>query len=321
MRIGVLNNLRAGRSQAQVHRLLRLLKDYPDVLHVETDQAGAVPDALADLARQEVNLLVVNGGDGTLQHALTEILEHNAFDGRVPQIAVLPGGRTNMTAKDIGTRGTPVTQLRHILEGAKAGTLGERVERRHVLRVEYGHQREVRCGMFFGAGVIHRAIDYLHANFPQGGGAQGALGSTLITATLVARLMMGKRDGLLTPDKAHILVDGELHEHGEFRLLMASTVHRLFAGMRPFWGSGHAGVRLTTMTPDARQLRRALPGILSGEPNAYMTTENGYSSCNAKRVDMRLNAGFTIDGEQFPGEEARAVSLTADHVVRFISGR
>ena len=51
MRVGVINNLRAGRSDRQVSRILGLLSDYPDVLHVETDQAGALPDAIADLSR------------------------------------------------------------------------------------------------------------------------------------------------------------------------------------------------------------------------------------------------------------------------------
>ena len=61
MRIAVLNNLRAGRSNAKVSRILSLLRSYPDVFHVETDSAHALPEVLAEIARQNVNLLVVNG--------------------------------------------------------------------------------------------------------------------------------------------------------------------------------------------------------------------------------------------------------------------
>jgi len=91
LRIGLLNNLRAGRSRDRVSNLLQFLKGHPDVVSVETDSALAVPEALSELARQDVDLLAVNGGDGTLQHALTEILGHRAFDGRVPLIAPLRG--------------------------------------------------------------------------------------------------------------------------------------------------------------------------------------------------------------------------------------
>ena len=51
MRIGLLNNLRAGRSTSRVTRLLQFLKSHPEVVSVETDSALAVPEALSELAR------------------------------------------------------------------------------------------------------------------------------------------------------------------------------------------------------------------------------------------------------------------------------
>ena len=99
MQIGLINNLRAGRNYKQVSRILGLLRSYPHVWHVETDRAGALPDAIADLARRKIDLLVVNGGDGTLQHTLTELLVDRPF-GKPPMIAPLAGGSANMTALD-----------------------------------------------------------------------------------------------------------------------------------------------------------------------------------------------------------------------------
>jgi diacylglycerol kinase family enzyme len=131
VRIAVLNNLRAGRSNAEVSRVLSLLRSYPDVLHIETDRAHALPEALLEIARQNVNLLVVNGGDGTLQFALTEILAGDDFE-RIPMIAPLRGGRTNMTALDLGARRNPVKGLRGLLEDARAGRLAERIVHRPV---------------------------------------------------------------------------------------------------------------------------------------------------------------------------------------------
>ena len=101
MRIALLNNLRAGSSGAQVSRMLEYLVHHPEVIHVETDRAGVVPDAIDSIADQEVDLLIVNGGDGTLQYALTEILTNEAFESP-PMVSPLCGGRTNMTASDFG---------------------------------------------------------------------------------------------------------------------------------------------------------------------------------------------------------------------------
>ena len=66
MQIGLLSNLRAGRSDAMTTRLLRYLRDFPEVATVETSAAAAVPEALAALAERDIDLLVVNGGDGTV---------------------------------------------------------------------------------------------------------------------------------------------------------------------------------------------------------------------------------------------------------------
>ena len=69
MRIGVLNNLKAGRSQ-RMTRILALLERNPGVVHVETNSAHVLPEVLAELLQHEIDLLVVNGGDGTLQYTL-----------------------------------------------------------------------------------------------------------------------------------------------------------------------------------------------------------------------------------------------------------
>ena len=129
MQIGLINNLRAGKSKRQVERILRLLRSYPHVLHVETDRAGALPDAIADLARRRIDLLVVNGGDGTLQHALTEILVNDPFE-RLPMIAPLRGGRCNMTALDLGTHRNPIRGLKALLDSAEAGRIRDQI--RHI---------------------------------------------------------------------------------------------------------------------------------------------------------------------------------------------
>ena len=165
MRIGLLNNLYAGRNAVQVERLLGFLRRHPDVLHVETDSADVVPEALADLARHEVDLLVINGGDGTLQFALSEILGNNAFEGRVPMIAPLRGGRTNMSASDLGALKDPVRGFAALIDDVENGRLAARISPRQVLRVNHSRNRPPQYGMFFGLGVIHRAIGLNHDLF------------------------------------------------------------------------------------------------------------------------------------------------------------
>jgi hypothetical protein len=316
VRIAVLNNLRAGRNDAEVSRVLSLLRSYPDVLHIETDRAHALPEALAEIARQNVNLLVVNGGDGTLQFALTEILASGEFE-RIPMIAPLRGGRTNMTALDLGAHRNPVKGLRGMLEDVRAGRLAERIVERPVLRLETMKGRDCQYGMFFGAGMIERAIGLTHRLFPSGK-SQGVLGATLVTLGLCARVAMRDTNGVVVPDKIGVLVNGEMIPHGEFYLAIASSLDRLFMKINPFWGQGDGGVRFTTMASTAKDMRSGIPGILRGKPKAFVTPENGYTSSNADKVELRLSCGFTIDGEVFEPVNDEVVTITADRRVTFV---
>ncbi len=316
MHIGLINNLRAGRSNKQVWRILNLLRSYPHVCHVETDRAGALPDAIADLARRKIDLLIVNGGDGTLQHTLTEILANDVFD-RMPMIAPLRGGRTNMTSLDLGAHRDPVKGLRAVLDAAGSGTLHERFEHRPVLRVAYDGGRETSYGMFFGVGMIHRAITLTHQLFPKGR-AQGSFGAGLVTAGLVVKAAVGSARGVLAPDKLQILLDGELMKGGEYHLAISTSLKRLFWGIQPFWGNEDSPVRFTAIANKAERFGAAVPGILRGRVKPWVTPEAGYMSRNVKCAELRLDSGFTVDGETFGPRPDEVVSITADHRVTFI---
>lgn len=323
LRIGVVNNLRAGKSQEQVGRMLGFLRSHPDVFHVETQNAGVIPDALAELAAKDVDLLVVNGGDGTLQSILTEILASNPFGERLPLIAPLRAGRTNMSAMDLGADRNPLRGLAAMLASARAGRIAERVEPRRVLRVAYGFgpERGVQYGMFFGAGLIKRAIELNHRLFDQDDQksiVEGVPGATLVTAGLLGRLITGDQSGILEPDKLQILLDGEEVHQGEYHLVIASTLSRLFARMRPFWGKGPGGVRFTAIAAPCEKIGKAAIGMLRGRPASWVTPETGYTSRNVEHAELRMSCGFTVDGELWQPDPDRSVALSAERVVHFV---
>jgi diacylglycerol kinase (ATP) len=208
--------------------------------------------------------------------------------------------------------------MRELIASVREGTLEERILPRQVLRTEYGPDKQFLYGMFFGGGMIYKAIELNHRVFKQDARSQGVLGATTITAGLIGRACLGDRDGILAPNKVQILLDGEPHPQGEFNMIISSTLNRLFAGMRPFWGSGSGGVRLTAVSPEARNIPRAAVGILRGSPNAAVYDDPGFTSVNVKRAEMRFDCGFTVDGELVEPDPGCVVSLTADDTVQFV---
>ncbi len=316
MQIGLINNLRAGRNFKQVSRILGLLRSYPHVWHVETNHAEALPEAIDDLARRKIDLLVINGGDGTLQHTLTELLVDRPF-GKLPMIAPLTGGSANMTALDLGASRNPVKGLKAVLDAAAAGTLDERIVDRPVIRIEFEGGHRVAYGMFFGAGMIRRAVSLVHDIFPRGKG-QGAFGAGITTLALVAKTAWKPKDGILTPDKIQIALDDKPVGQGESYLTISTTLRHLFWGIEPFWGPEKGDLRFTSVASSARRFGAAAPGILRGKPRDFVTPENGYTSRNAGHAELRMSCGFTVDGEIFDQQSDDVVRLSAGRPVSFI---
>jgi hypothetical protein len=315
-RIGVLNNLRAGRKGGRVDDVLELLRDYPEVVHEETESAALLGAAIRRLARRDLDLLVVNGGDGTLQHALTEILDRQPFS-RLPLIAPLRGGRTNMTALDLGADRDPVRGLRRLIEDARAGRLAPRVVRRPVLRVELERGRRVEYGMFFGVGMIRRAIALTLGLFPEGR-SQGGFGAGLVTLGLIAKAAFRRHQGVIQPDKIQIRLDGEGVAAGEFLLAIATSLERLFWGIDPFWGPGAGPVRFTSIASDARRILAVAPRILLGRGDSTARPEDGYTSRRVERAQLLFDSGFTIDGEIFTSRPDEVVTLGGDRRLTFL---
>jgi hypothetical protein len=192
-----------------------------------------------------------------------------------------------------------------------------------VLRISYGYgiERAAQYGMFFGAGIIKRAIELNHRLFDNGEQrslVEGVPGATLVTAGLLGRAITGDKSGILTPDKVQILLDGESVDQGEFHLVMASTLSRLFSRMRPFWGQGPGGVRFTSIAAPCERIGQAAIGMLRGKPAEWVTPENGYTSRNIERAELRMNCGFTVDGELWQPDPDRSIALSAERVVHFV---
>jgi hypothetical protein len=315
LRLGVLNNLHAGRNLRQRDDMRALVGAHPDVVYVETSGAADVDHALATFARCEVGLVAVCGGDGTLQHLLTAMLRDETTTP--PMIAALCGGRTNMNALDLGCTDGPLPSIGRLAAAVGTGAEPRRVIERPVLRVDLGAADGVQYGMFCGLGVIHRAVELVHQMFPPGR-SQGTFAAATVTAFLVARAALRSTSGLVAPDAMSVRLDGDALPAESFRLAIATTLDRLFLRLRPFWGREHRPVRVTAIAHPAVRVAAAAPGILRGRPRPHVCPENGYTSRNVERAEFLVDCGVMIDGELFAGRPGRRVRIEADHRVRFV---
>jgi diacylglycerol kinase family enzyme len=156
MRVGAIDNPHSHRNKQRASGLEAAAREVEGFCYAPLDDMADLPTILADLARKDLELLVISGGDGTVQAVLTELIEARPFE-QLPTLAILPRGMTNMTASDIGIGGDK--GLRRLFQHCRSGELSGHLHRRHLLRLENIRDYGPQVGMFFGGAGIYRAIE------------------------------------------------------------------------------------------------------------------------------------------------------------------
>jgi diacylglycerol kinase (ATP) len=250
--------------------------------------------ALAHFAHNNVNLIVISGGDGTVQAVLTALF-HKGFFDTLPLLAVLRGGTTNMTAGDIGISGNQVRALRHLLRWAKTGYDNVIVEKRAVMRLEIPGIG-VRYGMFFAAGGICQGMQYYQQRLYK----RGLCGLPGICLTLMWYMLFAvTRSRNIHPIAIQALLDNRPFAEKEVLFLAITTLNRLLFGIWPFWGTGKGRLYFTALGPHPRHLLSELPLLLRGHMTKRSVPENGYYSSNIEEIQLSMQGSIGLDGELY----------------------
>jgi diacylglycerol kinase (ATP) len=310
--IGLISNPQSRGNRRRWHEIGAVVAGAPDVLHVTTHERDGLDEALSEFARQEIGVIAINGGDGTVQTVLTRLFEASLFE-RMPALAILPRGTANTTAADVGLRGKPAAGLARLLAAARDGTLANHVIERPILRVENTQSTGPQRGMMFGAGAITDAIEFCCREV-YARGLKGKLGMSVALAGLLLGAVLGRRSNrVLRSHAIGVALDGAREDRAERLLVLASTLDRLMLWSRPFWNCDGRPIRYTGIAYPPEHLVRSVPKVLYGWRRQTLPPEV-YHSQGAGRVAVRIDAPFTVDGEMFhPLAEQPVVITAADH--------
>jgi diacylglycerol kinase (ATP) len=315
-KIGLISNPRSQRNRRGLQEIRQVLAGHPDIVYVATEACGELDEVLADFARRGVDLLLINGGDGTVQTVLTRLLEKHPFE-TPPYLAILPRGMANTTAADVGLRGNTAVALSGLIAAGRDGTIADHVVERPVLRIENFAGDGPQRGMMFGAGAIPDAIDLCNRQVY----ARGLRGDFAMGVTLAALLLgsaLGRRsNGILRPHDIGVTLDGGSENRIDRLLVLATTLHRLILRSTPFWNYDAHPIRYTSIAYPPEHLLRAAPKVLYGWGRRALRPEV-YDSKGARRIALRLDAPFTVDGETFNPLPNRPVVITAADRARFV---
>jgi diacylglycerol kinase (ATP) len=312
----VLINPKSGRGGKGIG-LSRHLGAHPRVMVRMLDDFSQLPEILAEMGRAEIDELFISSGDGTIHAILTEIAESRPFPS-LPKVGILPHGKTNLTAGDLGLR----LPSRAAEAGFIAGKAASLTKPRSTLRVVNPRDGRVRHGMFVGTGAASTGTRFCQQVF-HGTGVTGkwATSATLLSAVARALFTRGHPDDRKRLDRAYVIgftIGNDAFPPAPRLFLMASTLDRLLLGARPFWGGKRAPIRVSIVPyPIPSVLRWMLPMMYGGENRR---APKGAASWSTDHLTVSTREEFVIDGEFFDPPSNEPLQIETGPSFTFICG-
>jgi len=275
----------------------------PDVFVAQPGNRDQLPEALARLAERGIDLMVINGGDGTVRDVLT--CGEPIFGDDWPVVAVLPKGKTNALAVDLGGPSDWTLQC-----AVDAYENGNRI-RRSPMAITPADQPDARVlGFILGAGAFTLGTKAGQSAHKLGAFNSLAVGVTTLWGILQA--VFGTRanpwrrgarmDLRLAPNNVPLEHSG-LGEPERRLVLLVSTLERFPGGIKPF-GSLGKGLKLAALDQISRLMTLMLPAVLF-ELGPKNLRKRGFHQLVAQSFEMELDDQFILDGEAFPAGRYR----------------
>lgn len=246
---------------------------------------------LAGFAAERIDTIVIDGGDGTVRDVLSLAPRH--FIDGLPRMAVVPSGKTNALAIDLGI------SARWTVKDVLASLSGARAVRRSPLEIRYGDANEPRLrGFLFGTGAFVRATNLAQTVHRAGAFKGLAVGMSLAGA--IGQTLFGGADNVWRRGDAVTieLSDGRAIDR-EFYLLLGSTLERLPLRLKPF-GQVRSGLKLLGIDAPPRHALLSAAALLMGSEAEWLN-DAGYKRVDTDSFRLNIEEGFVLDGETFPG--------------------
>ena len=290
----------------------------PDIFHYEVEEMDQIAKALEMIARVKPKVLVINCGDGTVQSALTELYHGGHFEGTPPPVAVLPNGKTNLIALDLGVEGDPLEALAQIMEAAK-GDLSEHIIVRELIALSDDSEgaRPV-LGMFLGGAGLAETILYCrHKIYPLG--LPNGLSHFLTAIAVIFSNFVGVKASFLParskPVSISFIRNGELQ--GTFAVLIVTTLEKLLLGGQAGNSKQRGLMKFLEVDQAPMAMLKMMAASLRGKLGQTAMTGVHFQQGDVIRIDSEQSS-VVLDGEVFEAYLGSPIVLRSTPPVSFL---
>jgi hypothetical protein len=317
-RIALLSNPKSTGNIAQLPQIREYCDSHPDVFHYEVEEASQIGDAMRIIARVRPKVLVINGGDGTVQATLTELYNGGHFEDDAPPVAVLPSGKTNLIALDLGARGDPIGTLEKLIELARADELGRYTVARELIALrQAGAEDRPVIGMFLGgAGLAETMLYCRHKIYPLGLPNPVSHGLTFLA--YIAQLALKLKASFLPPPATRTDLVMQTREpiSGRFAFLAVTTLNKVLLS-NTMGGEGRGALKVVAIEQNAGTVLRVLATGLTGGYKGKKMRGFHFEEVNELTIQGE-SSHLILDGETFRAGPGNPIHLMPAQPLSFV---
>lgn len=240
-----------------------------------------LPAMVAQAAKDQVEHIIIEGGDGTVQGIMSECLRQEAQFSRVPSFSVVPGGMTNQVAKNIGFSSA---RLAHV---QKRLTQSPKATKVPVLQISDPGGAQY-WGFLFSTGAIPQITRYTTSQLHKKG-----VGGSLAVLGGILKGIRGDDTALMRPSQ--ILID-HVFEGSHLGTVATTLPNNLILGLDPFWSKDEGAIRLTWADAKYQRLGRHIASLWLGRKHIDRSAD-GLHSTRRDELHYTYSGPVVLDGE------------------------
>jgi hypothetical protein len=316
--VSVLTNVEAGKNRGGKYKqygIPQIVGD--DGLVIETETMEEIDGAIERMISDGERLICLNGGDGTVQRALSRMMNNFGEDAqKIPVLFPLRGGTMNLLADHLKIKGTTPDLLRQAVALARSDGELPYVEvptLRVVRRMAGVTEREY--GFFFGNGALYR-FHRIYYRETRGG--------PLAAAGLFAKCVFGGatrrthyRDVFgLTP--ARVLIDDFEMPASQFTVVLAMIFKVVVLTFDAFRDVGPGDFYVLATSVPIFGLAGKLPKLLWAKGAEPPYPEEEFFNRKASRLFLECSEGYSLDGEVFELDDPYTITIDLGPKVRIL---
>ncbi len=280
---------------------------------VRIDDFDTLPAQVQALAKNGIERICIEGGDGTVLAVLSAALDPKTGFSQVPEFAVLPGGSTNLAYDILGLQASAPKEVAERLQSPDLTRVQQRA-----LHITLTNNPRPHVGFLFSTGSLARAMRYVQREFH----GDGKRGMTAVAGAILRFVLTPYKyhdsDGapLLRPTDYHLQADTFALDRTH-TMSITTTLPKLSLGINPFWGTGRGEIALTHVAWPLHGLRRALVKVLLGHSSKGFA-KYGFTSYRCVQYELTHHDTLMLDGEILPTPQDGRISVTTTDPLVFL---